>query len=74
MVYVLSEANTRQNLMLLAFSAGIVEIVGAVAQATTILRSLGIDGVFQSVSLESADKVNFALYLTFAGATLLFAE
>jgi len=73
MVYMLSETNTRQNLMLLAFSAGIVEIVGAVVQATTILRSLGIDSVFQSVSLESADKVNFALYLTFAGATLLFA-
>ena len=68
-----SETNIRQNVMLLALSASLVELIGAVVQATEILKSLGIDGVFQSVSLESADKVNFALYLTFAGASLVIA-
>lgn len=68
-----SETNIRQNVMLLALSAGLVELIGAVVQATEILKSLGIDSVFQSVSLESADKVNFALYLTFAGASLVIA-
>jgi uncharacterized membrane protein len=68
-----SATNIRQNVMLLALSAGLVELIGAVVQATAILKSVGIDSVFQSVSLESADKVNFALYLTFAGASLVIA-
>jgi uncharacterized membrane protein len=68
-----TETNIRQNVLLMAISAGIMELIGAVVQATGILRSLGIDSVFQSVSLENADKVNFALYLTFAGASLVIA-
>jgi uncharacterized membrane protein len=68
-----SETNIRQNVMLLALSASLVELIGAVVQATEILKSLGIDSVFSSVSLENADKVNFALYLTFAGASLVIA-
>ncbi len=53
--------------------AGLVELVGAVIQSTESLKYLGITSVLSSVSLESADKVNFALYLTFAGASLVIA-
>ena len=59
---------SRKNILILALAAGVVELVGAVIQASAMLRSLGVTSVFSALSLASPDKVNFALYLTFPGA------
>ena len=60
----------RQTILLMALAAGLLELVGAVIQVNAMLRSVGIESVLSALSLASADKVNFALYLTFAGASL----
>lgn len=50
--------------------ACLLELVGAVLQVNAMLRSVGVASVFSPLSLDGADKVNFALFLTFAGASL----
>jgi len=59
-----SNDSSRKALFLLALVAGVVELAGAVIQVNAMLRSVGITSVFSELSLASADKVNFALYLT----------
>ena len=59
----------RTNLML-ALLAIALELTGAILQVNEMLSSVGVTSVFSAISLASADKVNFALYLTFAGATI----
>ena len=59
----------RTNLIL-ALLAIVLELTGAILQVNEMLNSVGVTSVFSAVSLASADKVNFALYLTFAGATI----
>ena len=71
----------RQGLFLLSLAAGVIGLAGAIIQVSAMLKSVGITTVFSALSLASADKVNFALYLTFpaacfaivlwAGATIL---
>jgi len=59
-----SNDSSRKALFLLSLVAGVVELAGAVIQVNAMLRSVGITSVFSELSLASADKVNFALYLT----------
>lgn len=60
----------RKNILIIALAACVLELVGAIIQVNVMLRSVGVASVFSPLSLASADKVNFALYLTFAGASL----
>jgi uncharacterized membrane protein len=50
--------------------AGIIGIIGGVIQVNIMLKSVGVESFFESVSLASTDKVNFALFLTFPFASL----
>ena len=65
-----SKTKDPQTILLLALAACLAELAGAVVQANEMLRSVGVESVLSPVSLAGADKVNFALYLTFAGASL----
>jgi uncharacterized membrane protein len=60
----------RKTILLLALAAAVLELVGAVVQVNSMLRSVGVESVLSSLSLAGSDKVNFALYLTFAGTSL----
>lgn len=51
----------------MALAAGVIELAGAVVQVSSMLKSVGVTGVFSTLSLAGADKVNFALYLTLPG-------
>ena len=59
---------SRKTLFLLALAAGFIELAGGIVQANTMLNSRGITDVFSALNLSDADKVNFALYLTFSAA------
>lgn len=63
-----SDDSSRRNISLLALVAGVIELAGAVIQVNAMLKSVGITSVLSALSLASADKVNFALYLTFPAA------
>jgi len=65
-----SKTYNQQPILLIALAACLVELAGAVIQVNEMLRSVGVDSVFYSISLSGADKVSFALYLTFAGTSL----
>jgi len=63
-----SNALSRRNIFILSLAAGVIELAGAIIQVDGMLKSVGITSVFSALSLASADKVNFALYLTFPAA------
>ena len=65
-----SKVVNRQTILLTALAACVLELAGAIIQVNEMLRSVGVASVFSPISLAGADKVNFALYLTFAGASL----
>ena len=65
-----SKAVNRQTILLTALAACVLELAGAIIQVNEMLRSVGVTSVFSPISLAGTDKVNFALYLTFAGASL----
>jgi len=65
-----SKVMNRQTILLTALAACVLELAGAIIQVNEMLRSVGVDSVLSPISLAGADKVNFALYLTFAGASL----
>jgi uncharacterized membrane protein len=58
------------RLFLISLVTGVVGISGAVIQVNTMLKSVGVASFLEAVSLASADKVNFAFYLTFPFASL----
>ncbi|MCK4583096.1 ECF transporter S component [Candidatus Bathyarchaeota archaeon] len=60
----------RKNILIIALVSCLLELIGAFIQVNEMLRSVGISSVFSALSLVSTDKVNFALYLTFAGTSL----
>ena len=60
----------RQIILMAALMACLAELAGAVIQVGVMLSSVGVSSVFSSISLGGSDKVNFALYLTFAAASL----
>jgi uncharacterized membrane protein len=49
--------------------AAIFVLIGAVVQINLMLKSVGVNTINEAVSLDSQDKVNFALYLTITGAS-----
>ena len=59
-----------KTLFLMALASSVLELAGAVVQVNAMLRSVGVESVLSSLSLAGSDKVNFALYLTFAGTSL----
>ncbi|MFC1804161.1 ECF transporter S component [Thermoproteota archaeon] len=60
----------QKNVILISSGvAALVLITGAVIQIITMLRSVGVTTLHEAVSLESSDKVNFALYLTLAAVS-----
>jgi len=65
-----SRAMNRQTILIIALLACLLELFGAIVQVNAMLRSVGVTSVFSPLSLADSDKVNFALYLTFAGASL----
>jgi len=65
-----SENSNLRNLFLLSLADGLIGLAGGVIQVNTMLKSVGVASFFEAVSLASADKVNFALFLTFPFASL----
>lgn len=65
-----SKVMNRQTILLIAVVACVLELAGAIVQVNEMLRSVGVTSIFSPISLDGTDKVNFALYLTFAGASL----
>jgi hypothetical protein len=65
-----SDNMNRQNLFYLSLAAGVIGLAGGVIQINVMLKAVGITSFFEAVSLASADKVNFALFLTFPFASL----
>jgi uncharacterized membrane protein len=61
---------TKLNLLFLSLIAASIELAGAVIQTEAMLKSVGVESFLQAVSLSNADKVNFALYLTFTFASI----
>lgn len=68
--YMSSDNMNLQNLFYLSLAAGVIGLAGGVIQINVMLKSVGITSFFEAVSLASADKVNFALFLTFPFASL----
>lgn len=63
---------SRRTLALFAAVACLSVFFGAIVEMDAILVSLGVTNVFSSLSLSDTQKVNLALYLTFAvGASVI---
>jgi uncharacterized membrane protein len=65
-----SRTMSEQTILMVVLLACLVELAGAVVQVGMMLGSVGVTSVFSPISLAGSDKVNFALYLTFAGTSL----
>jgi uncharacterized membrane protein len=61
--------NQKNVFLVLSAIAALVVLAGALIQINTMLRSVGVTTFHETVSLESSDKVNFALYLTLTAAS-----
>lgn len=59
------------KLFVLSVFAGASVMGGASLQAMAMLRFVGVDDVFQSLSISSGDKINFALFLTLSLSSLI---
>ena len=59
------------KLFILSVFAGASVMSGASLQAMTMLRFVGVEDVFQSLSISNVDKINFALFLTFSFSSLI---
>jgi len=59
------------KLLVLSVFAGASVMGGASLQAMAMLRFVGVDDVFQSLSISSGDKINFALFLTLSLSSLI---
>jgi uncharacterized membrane protein len=59
-----------KRLFALSLLACVIEAAGVLLQGLVMLNKLGVKDVFQALSIPDADKVNIALFLTLALATL----
>jgi len=63
-----SDNSSLRIYFIIALAAGAIELAGTIMQLNSMLQSVGIASVFTALSLSDADKVNFALFLTFAAS------
>ena len=59
-----------KRLFTLSLLVFVIEATGVLLQGLVMLNSLGVNDVFQALSIPDADKINIALFLTLALATL----
>jgi uncharacterized membrane protein len=59
------------RLFILSVFAGASVMGGASLQAMAMLRFVGVEDVFQSLSISGGDKINFALFLTLSLSSLI---
>jgi len=59
------------KLFVLSVFAGASVMGGASLQAMAMLRFVGVEDVFQSLSISGGDKINFALFLTLSLSSLI---
>jgi len=57
--------------IILSAVAAMAILAGAVIQVNTMLASVGVNKLYQAISLEGSDKVNFALYLTITASSFI---
>ena len=61
-----------KRLFALSLLACVIEAAGVLLQGLAMLNKIGVSDVFQALSIPDADKINIALFLTLALATLFF--
>ena len=61
-----------KRLFTLSILVSAIEAAGVLLQSLAMLNKIGVSDVFKALSIPDADKINIALFLTLALATLFF--